>query len=69
MTYKTAQSRCQAMEKSTCKFPSLAKDCVVNGKTKPDCLDHGYYWTDASCNLKVKVHPVDGTVAIVHDPG
>ena len=28
MTYKTAKSRCSKLKRSTCKFPSLVKDCV-----------------------------------------
>jgi uncharacterized protein (DUF1501 family)/uncharacterized protein (DUF1800 family) len=66
MTYSLASKRCDSMSYSTCGFPHV-QDCEYSWRNNYECSHNPYYWTSASCELKVKVSPDNGKVAIIYN--
>jgi len=60
MRYNKAADRCLSKGLFMCNNPGVS-DCG------DDCASDVSYWTNKSCTLRIKIEPVDGKVAIVHD--
>ena len=65
VSFDTASQRCQGDGFSVCNFPRI-RDCRLQYTNKLDCMADPFYWTSSSCEIKIKIEPVEGNVAIVY---
>ena len=66
VSFDTASQRCQANGFSVCNFPRI-RDCKLMSSDKPDCMADPFYWTSSTCEIKIKIEPEEGNVAIVYN--
>ena len=69
MTYETAASRCDQINKPLCNSPSVWNDCSLDDEYINECKHEPFYWTNDECVQKIKVDPANGKIAIVHYAG